>query len=131
MRDAFLRAILDDPDNDTPRLVQGWTKDRDLVMRQLRKQYPAGGTAMNDTVADAIPYAQRGHNPKKAIVIISDGNDNKSATPVTELRSLIRETTGRVGSSADKAGTAWYCQTSWVRRARSDGIRQEPVVKAP
>jgi VWFA-related protein len=78
--------------NDYPRMVQGWTNDRDLLMRQLRKQYPAGGTAMNDTVAEAIPYAQRGHNPKKAIVIISDGNDNKSATQVTELRSLIRET---------------------------------------
>jgi Mg-chelatase subunit ChlD len=78
--------------NDYPRMVQGWTKDRDLLMRQLRKQYPAGGTAMNDTVAEAIPYAQRGHNPKKAIVIISDGNDNKSATQVTELRNLIRET---------------------------------------
>jgi Ca-activated chloride channel family protein len=78
--------------NDYPRMVQGWTNDRDLLMRQLRKQYPAGGTAMNDTVAEAIPYAQRGHNPKKAIVIISDGNDNKSATQVAELRNLIRET---------------------------------------
>jgi hypothetical protein len=34
-----------------------------------------------------------------------------------------------VGSSADKAGTVWYGQTGWVRRARSDGIREEPVVK--
>ena len=44
-------------------------------------------------------------------------------------RSLIREMPVRVGSSADKAGTAWYCQTGWVRRARSDGIREEPVLK--
>ena len=35
----------------------------------------------------------------------------------------------RAGSSADKAGTVWYCQTGRVRRARSDGIREEPVVK--
>jgi hypothetical protein len=34
-----------------------------------------------------------------------------------------------VGSSADKAGTGWYCQTGRVRRARSDGIREEPVAK--
>jgi VWFA-related protein len=78
--------------NDYPRMIQGWTKDRELVMRQLRRQYPAGGTAMYDTVAEAIPYAQRGHNRKKAIVIISDGNDNKSNTNITELRNLIRET---------------------------------------
>ncbi len=44
-------------------------------------------------------------------------------------RSLIREMPVRVGSSADKAGTAWYCQTGWVRRARSGGIREEPVRK--
>jgi hypothetical protein len=35
----------------------------------------------------------------------------------------------RAGSSADKAGTVWYCQMGWVRRARPDGIREEPVVK--
>jgi hypothetical protein len=35
----------------------------------------------------------------------------------------------RAGSSADKAGTVWHCQTGRVRRARSDGIREEPVLK--
>jgi hypothetical protein len=44
-------------------------------------------------------------------------------------RSPIRETPVRAGSSADKAGTAWHCQTGRVRRARSDGIREEPVAK--
>ena len=44
-------------------------------------------------------------------------------------RSPIRETPGRAGSSADKAGTAWYCQTGRVRRAGSDGMREEPVLK--
>jgi hypothetical protein len=44
-------------------------------------------------------------------------------------RSPTRETPGRAGSSADKAGTAWNCQTGWVRRARSEGIREESVVK--
>jgi len=95
----FMRDLLDPNDevflytfNDRPELVQGWTKDRDLVMRELRRTYPRGGTAMNDAVAEAIPYAQRGHNRKKAIVIISDGNDNKSYASVGELRNLIRET---------------------------------------
>jgi hypothetical protein len=36
---------------------------------------------------------------------------------------------GRAGSSADKAGTSWDCQTGRVRRARSEGVREEPVVK--
>ncbi len=95
----FMRDLLDPDDevflyvfNETPQLVQGWTKDRDLVMRGLQRTYPRGGTAMYDTVAEALPYAQRGHNRKKAIVIISDGNDNKSYTRISELHNLIRET---------------------------------------
>jgi hypothetical protein len=44
-------------------------------------------------------------------------------------RSPTWETPGRAGSSADKAGTAWHCQTGRVRRARSDGVREEPVAK--
>jgi hypothetical protein len=52
-----------------------------------------------------------------------------AAALVGAERSPIRETPGRAGSSADKAGTGWHCQTVRVRRARSDGIREEPVVK--
>jgi hypothetical protein len=44
-------------------------------------------------------------------------------------RSPTRETLGRAGSSADKAGTIRDCQTGRVRRAGSEGIREEPVVK--
>ena len=44
-------------------------------------------------------------------------------------RSPIRETPGRAGSSADKAGTAWYCQTGRVFYQAEDGIRDEPVSK--
>ena len=34
---------------------------------------------------------------------------------------------GSGGSGTDKAGTVWYCQTGRVRRARPDGVRQEPA----
>ncbi|MFL4901696.1 group II intron maturase-specific domain-containing protein [Streptomyces sp. MMS24-I2-30] len=44
-------------------------------------------------------------------------------------RSPTRKTPGKAGSSADDAGTAWSCQTGRVRRARSEGIREESAVK--
>ena len=50
-----------------------------------------GGTAMYDAIADAVPVAQEGKNRKKAILVISDGNDTNSSTSVGELRQLIRE----------------------------------------
>jgi VWFA-related protein len=75
-----------------PDLVQSWTLDRHSVSRALGAVEPRGGTALYDTVADAVPMAQAGSRRKKALVVISDGNDTSSQTEVAELRQLIRET---------------------------------------
>ena len=72
-------------------LVQGWTTDRERLSRAMGRIYPRGGTAMYDAVAAAVPLAASGHNRKKAIVIISDGNDTNSVTSVRELKQAIRE----------------------------------------
>lgn len=74
-----------------PGLVHPWTQDRRQVSRALSTITPRGGTAMYDTVADAIPLVQRGTHRKKALVIISDGNDTSSSTRVPELTQMIRE----------------------------------------
>jgi len=75
-----------------PTLVQGWTEDRHGVSRGLGSIRPSGGTALYDTVAAAVPLAQAGSRRKKAIVVISDGNDTSSRIRLTELSRLIRET---------------------------------------
>jgi Ca-activated chloride channel family protein len=75
-----------------PYLVEGWTTDRVRVSRAMRRIVPRGGTAMYDALAEAVPLADGGQNRKKAIVLISDGNDTDSSTPVSALKQLIRET---------------------------------------
>ncbi len=72
-------------------LVHPWTRDRREVSRALGAIQPRGGTAMYDAVADAIPLAMRGSERKKALVIISDGQDTSSSTRVPELTQQIRE----------------------------------------
>ena len=52
----------------------------------LGRLQPRGGTAMYDAVAEAIPLAQAGRHRKKALVIISDGNDTSSRTAIQELK---------------------------------------------
>ena len=47
---------------------------------------------MYDAVAEAVPMAQSGQNRKKAVVIISDGNDTSSRVGVVEVKQLVRET---------------------------------------
>src|SRR5438046_363222 len=74
-----------------PDLLQGWTYDRRAISRAVGQVTAAGGTAMYDAIAQALPIAADGRNQKKAILVISDGNDTNSRTSVTQLRSMIRE----------------------------------------
>jgi VWFA-related protein len=95
----FLQSLPDEDDeffmyrfSGDPDLVHDWTKNRDAMTRTLARVNPSGGTAMYDAVAEAVPMAQGGQNRKKAIVIISDGNDTNSRLDVGDVRRLVRET---------------------------------------
>jgi Ca-activated chloride channel family protein len=97
--ESFLSALPDPQDefflyrfSADPDLVSDWTNNRGAVSRNLSRVHPAGGTAMYDAVAEAVPMAQGGQNRKKAIVLISDGNDTNSRLSVSEVRQLVRET---------------------------------------
>ena len=83
--DRFLQQLSDPADefflyrfSASPDLVQDWTNDRRALSWSLGRVNPNGGTAMYDGVAEAVPMAHAGRNRKKAIVIISDGNDTSS-----------------------------------------------------
>jgi Ca-activated chloride channel family protein len=78
--------------SDAPVLLQGWTSDRHVLSRAIGRLDADGGTAMYDAVAEAVPLAASGQHRKKAIVIISDGNDTSSRIRVGDLKRLIRET---------------------------------------
>ena len=75
-----------------PSLLQDWTSDRRLLSRVIDRVSPTGGTAMFDAVSEAVPVAQDGQFRKKALVVISDGNDTSSRTSIRELKQQIRET---------------------------------------
>lgn len=73
-------------------LVADWTNDRNRLGNAIGRVHPNGGTAMYDAVAEAVPMAQAGQNRKKAIVIISDGNDTSSRLGVSDVKQVVRET---------------------------------------
>ena len=73
-------------------LIQDWTTNRAAASASLRRVRAAGGTAMYDAVVEAVPMAQGGRNRKKAVVVISDGNDTNSRIDVRDVRQVIRET---------------------------------------
>jgi VWFA-related protein len=73
-------------------LVADWTSDRDRLANAMRRIHPNGGTAMYDAAVEAVPMAHSGQNRKKAVVIISDGNDTSSRVGVSEVKQVVRET---------------------------------------
>jgi Ca-activated chloride channel homolog len=96
--DRFIFELLGEQDElffvefaNAPRITQQWTHDRRAISRAVSRVNPAGGTAMYDAVAEALPFAEAGQNRKKALLVISDGNDTNSTVGVSELRQLIRE----------------------------------------
>jgi Ca-activated chloride channel homolog len=96
--DRFAYDLLDQRDelfvyrfSNFPALVQGWTTDRQLISRALGRMTADGGTAMYDAVVGALPLAARGRHAKKALVVISDGNDTSSRAEIGEVKQRIRE----------------------------------------
>jgi Ca-activated chloride channel family protein len=96
--DRFIYDLLNKDDElffmqfaSVPDLLQGWTYDRRAISRAVGQVSAAGGTAMYDAIAQALPIAADGRNQKKAILVISDGNDTNSRTSVSQLRNMIRE----------------------------------------
>lgn len=95
----------------TPELVHEWTTDRRQVSAALNRISPRGGTAMYDAISEAIPLAQAGRHRKKALVIISDGNDTSSQTAILELKEQIRETevlVYAIGIDSQMSTDAWH-----------------------
>ena len=102
--------------NYTPALLQDWTADRDRVSSALRRIRPRGGTALYDAVAESVPRVADGQHVKKALLIISDGNDTNSETDVDALRELIRESEALVYAIGIDGAPS---RTGWNPRGRS------------
>jgi VWFA-related protein len=91
--------LLNDPQDEAflyrfdnrPQLVHGWTHDMRSISDSLAMVMPHGSTAMYDAVAEAMEMLKQAHNRKKALVIISDGNDTNSRTDVFTVKQMIRE----------------------------------------
>jgi VWFA-related protein len=94
----FVNELLGDDDqlffmdfNERPHLDQDWTSDRRAITRAMARVDPVGSTALRDAIAEALPIAAAGKHGKKALLVISDGNDSESRIGASELRQAIGE----------------------------------------
>ena len=68
-----------------------FTRDADRLRRAVGRLRANGGTALYDAVIDGVDRLARGRHPKKALLIISDGNDTDSAASRRDAeRAVVR-----------------------------------------
>jgi Ca-activated chloride channel homolog len=77
--------------NDRPELVVPFTPDTDELQNRLDFTQSKGKTALLDGVYLAMNQMKKAHNPRKAILIISDGGDNNSRYTESEIKNAVRE----------------------------------------
>jgi Ca-activated chloride channel family protein len=77
--------------NEEVELLQDFTGDIDEITDALQNTVAMGGTALYDAIYLGVQKAQTGTKSKKAIVIISDGEDRNSSYTLDELVSKVQE----------------------------------------
>ena len=77
--------------NDRVDMVVGLTDRIEELQNRLMWIHPRGGTALLDAIYFSIGQFTKARNPRKALIIISDGGDNASRYTLGEVRNAVRE----------------------------------------
>ena len=77
--------------NQRAQLLLDKTRDGNAVLDKLTFIQTRGQTALYDACYLGVEKVQRGVHPKRALLLISDGQDNNSRYTFTELRKLLKE----------------------------------------
>jgi Ca-activated chloride channel family protein len=77
--------------NDRPEVLQDFTKSVEDIQGKLVYTLPRGRTALLDAMYLGLNKMKQAKHQKKALLIISDGGDNRSRYTPGEIKSLVRE----------------------------------------
>ncbi len=77
--------------NDRPEIVTPMTHDLEQIQNRLLFTQSKGRTALLDAVLLAMHTMKSAHNPRKALIIISDGGDNSSRYTESDVKNLVKE----------------------------------------
>lgn len=77
--------------NDSAQVVQPFTTSLEQIQNKLTFTQSKGRTALLDAVYLALHEMKKAKNPRKALLLISDGGDNNSRYTETEIKNLVKE----------------------------------------
>ncbi|HEX6624214.1 MAG TPA: VWA domain-containing protein [Pyrinomonadaceae bacterium] len=77
--------------NHRPQLLLNRTRDSDALLDKLTFVQTKGQTALYDATYLGVERVTRGSHKKRAILLISDGQDNSSRYTYTEVKRMLKE----------------------------------------
>jgi VWFA-related protein len=95
--ERFIRTVHKDDDiflmtfANRPELRQDFTDDRDKLASALRRLTVGGGTALYDALYEGLRKVRHGTHDKKAILLLTDGQDTSSENTFDEAARSVRE----------------------------------------
>ena len=76
---------------DRAELTLGFTRVPEEIQYRTALAEPQGSTALLDAVYLGLRQMKKAHNPRKALLIVSDGEDNHSRYRTRDVENLARE----------------------------------------
>jgi Ca-activated chloride channel homolog len=77
--------------NDRPELIEDFTSDVSNIEARLATVQPGHRTALLDAIYFGLNKMKHARNERKALLVVSDGGDNRSRYTEGEVRSMVRE----------------------------------------
>ena len=77
--------------HDSAELVQPFTTSLEEIQNRLTFTQSKGRTALLDAIYLALHEMKKARNPRKALLVISDGGDNNSRYTEGEIKNLVKE----------------------------------------
>ena len=77
--------------SDSARITQDFTTDVTKLQNRLLLTNAKGSTSLYDALYLGLEHVTRGNNSRKAVLLISDGDDNHSRYSYSEVKAFARE----------------------------------------
>ena len=84
--------------NQKTKLVRDFSQQFSSLQNDILFQKPGGNTSLYDAVYMGLSYVMEGTNDKKALILITDGEDNSSRYTPGEIREFAKESSVQIYS---------------------------------
>jgi VWFA-related protein len=76
---------------DNAQMIQPFTRNLEEIQNRLTFTQSKGRTALLDALYLGLNEMKKARNPRKALLVISDGGDNNSRYTESEIKNLVKE----------------------------------------